>query len=111
MKSVTALVDDLLERLSNQSYQASYGVTEVLSSYDKNRTNAARTCILGWVNDNFVNQISEIETLKAKVFVLEEMIKKSTFAPMLQPTSVSQNTIMNGCQPIIATAAVTPSEE
>ena len=42
---------------------------------------------------------------------LEESRSELIHMEMLQPTSVSQNTIMNGCQPIIATAAVTPSEE
>lgn len=76
-------VDDLIERLAKKEYRRNEYDTTVISRHCSAEETAARQVVQEWVQDNFIDSITEIKALKQQVFILEEMVKKSTFAPMI----------------------------
>lgn len=77
---------DLANEICNQLFKLSYrsgsgNYTYDLSVISKENQATVLNTVQAIINDNYVQRVAELE---AKVFVYEEMIKKSNFAPMLQ---------------------------
>jgi hypothetical protein len=78
------MIDDLINRFHKAEYQTALSGNNhtftVLNSCSKNEEAAIRSVVAQWMQDNFIKQIQEIESLKAKIFVYEVIIKKTNFS-------------------------------
>tara|TARA_B100000700_G_scaffold202549_1_gene222738 strand:+ start:1466 stop:1747 length:282 start_codon:yes stop_codon:yes gene_type:complete len=82
------MVDSLVNKLKNASYKSSssyVGDLTVLSGFNKEELAAARQAISEWLQDNHNDLAVENEKLKQKLFICNEIISKSNFAPMIVP--------------------------
>jgi len=84
-------IHDLTESLISILKKTEYGKESfgsrgsVVSDYG-GEADEARVAISQWIQDSFSQQIIEVEQYKQRVVFLEEMVKKSTFAPMVDDT-------------------------
>ena len=88
------MIDSLVNKLKSASYESSSEYTSnltVLSSYNKNEIAAARQAISEWLQDNHNHLAVENEALKQKLFICNEIISKSNFAPMSATLSGEQS--------------------
>ncbi len=83
-------IDDLVERLLRKTYRSGSDNYEMPILHDKrnNETIAFRQVMSEWLQDHYQENSVQLEILKAKVMAYEEIIKKSTFAPFIEPPSV-----------------------
>ena len=82
------MVDSLINKLKSTGYKSSssyVGDLTVLSSFNKEELAAARQAIAEWLQDNHNDLAVENEKLKQKLFICNEIISKSNFAPMIVP--------------------------
>lgn len=82
------MVDSLVDKLKSASYKSSGSYVSnptVLSSFNKDELAAARQAIAEWLQDNHNDLAVENESLKQKLFICNEIISKSNFAPMIVP--------------------------
>ena len=82
------MVDSLVNKLKSAGYKSSGSYTgdlTVLSGYNKDEIAAARQAIAEWLQDNHNDLAVENEALKQKLFICNEIISKSNFAPMTVP--------------------------
>lgn len=77
-------IEQLTESLLNKLMVTKYGNdSTILSNFNRERTLAAQSSIHQWLTDNLNNTVIELEQYKQRVMFLEEMVKKSNFAPMI----------------------------
>ncbi|MBB66892.1 MAG: hypothetical protein CMP19_05100 [Rickettsiales bacterium] len=80
------MVDSLVDKLKNANYKSSGSYVRdltVLSGFNKEELAAARQAISEWLQDNHNDLAVENEKLKQKLFICNEIISKSNFAPMI----------------------------
>lgn len=78
-------VDEIIEKFKNTKYSSDNTDLPILSSqYSKNEETAIRQVLLEWIQDNFNQNYIEQETLKQRIMILEEIVKKSNFRPMIE---------------------------
>ena len=85
------IIDDLIAKMKATSYEyvgykGDKSKLQLLSSYDKNAEQAMRQIILEFIQQNTNGIQVENSQLKQRIFILEEVVKKSNFAPLLLST-------------------------
>jgi hypothetical protein len=82
-------IDELINRLKEKEYpyasHSGSGIDKmkVISGYRPAEETAIRQVVAEWLADYYQAGSVELETLKAKLAIYEEIVKKSNFAPMI----------------------------
>lgn len=82
-------IDELVKRLQEKEYgytghDGSNNTTTVLSRFgSSNEVTALRQVVAEWLHYYYQPCAVELEMLKAKLNIYEEIVKKSNFAPMI----------------------------
>ena len=85
-------IRELLDRLFSLKYQSEYSshMLPVISSTNKQEVSQV---VRQWALENHDNKVG---TLEAKVFVYEQIIRNSNFAPMIQNVNRDNPELLEG---------------
>jgi carbamate kinase len=84
-------IDDLVSRLKDKKYEypslSGSGSHEstVLSNFNKNEEIALRQVVQEWILDHYEKNHIDVESMKTKISIYEEIVKKSNFQTMVSP--------------------------
>lgn len=91
---IQKLIDDLIKRFRETEYESNLsGRTTklpILSDFSKSEEHAIRAVVSAWLQDHVLEGITETAVLKAKVQFYEECMRKSTFAPFVEPRTTEE---------------------
>lgn len=77
-------IDKLIDKMTNTQYGTGDNKQNLLYSFQPDKITATRVVVSEWVQDVFLDEMAQTAALKQRVMFLEEMVKKSNFAPFVE---------------------------